>query len=301
MGGRAAGESRPSSPSRPSTTSSRRSATSPTPDRAPGGRQDSAVVKLSPTRSSPPRSRLRRSQAEADRRAWGRRSRRCSSPASGRSSPTSATRAPTSSATAARPSSPATTPRGRAGHRRHITVRRPTPRAGRLRCVLARAVGVANEVAVDVMQLELLPGDQFLSAPTGSRTTSRGRDRGALLGVSSVRRALRRPRLRARRARQHHGGRRPLRVRDPIDIDVAQLPAPLLRLSACPLPDPRPARVPPRPGRRRDGRGRARDDPAARGPADPALFVVLEGRVRLARTHPIGEVDPAAGSATRRS
>lgn len=41
------------------------------------------------------------------------------------------------------------------------------PELDRLRCVLARAVGVANEVNVDVLHLEVLPGDQFLLCSDG--------------------------------------------------------------------------------------------------------------------------------------
>ena len=42
-----------------------------------------------------------------------------------------------------------------------------SPELERLRCVLARAVGVANDVAVDVLDFEVLPGDQFLLCSDG--------------------------------------------------------------------------------------------------------------------------------------
>lgn len=42
-----------------------------------------------------------------------------------------------------------------------------SPELERLRCVLARAVGVANEVAVDVQHFEVLPGDHFMLCSDG--------------------------------------------------------------------------------------------------------------------------------------
>jgi serine/threonine protein phosphatase PrpC len=56
-----------------------------------------------------------------------------------------------------------------------------SPELDRLRCVLARAVGVSNEVAVDVLDLEILPGDQFLLCSDGLCQYVQGEEIAALL------------------------------------------------------------------------------------------------------------------------
>jgi serine/threonine protein phosphatase PrpC len=171
------------------------------------------------------------------------------------------------------------------------------PELDRLRCVLARAVGVASDVAVDVLDLELLPGDQFLLCSDGLSHYMPEEEICAVL-LGGLEAAVERL-IRTANERGGHDNITAVAIRcessDPVDVDrlrthdrkaAALAGVPLLRAL-----DPRellhiavvadtlefdPGAVVMR-----------EDQPI------PALFVVMEGRVRLSRNgRPTGEIGP---------
>ncbi|MCE9636525.1 MAG: protein phosphatase 2C domain-containing protein [Planctomycetes bacterium] len=161
------------------------------------------------------------------------------------------------------------------------------PELERLRCVLARAVGVANDVAVDAMDLEAVPGDQFLLCSDGlSHYVQEDEIAALLLGDlhASVERFVQ-----LACARGGHDNITALAVRcesaEPADMDRLRVSEQKSRaLAAVPVLqalDPREflqVVLASETIEATAGTIVMREDQPI-----PALFVVLEGRIRLAR------------------
>jgi PPM family protein phosphatase len=167
----------------------------------------------------------------------------------------------------------------------------------RLRCVLARAIGVASEVSVDVLDFELLPGDQILLCSDGlTHYVTEEEISAVMLGglTASVERLVR-----SACDRGGHDNVTAVALRcessDPLDVDrlrihdkkaAALAGVPLLRSL-----DPRElvhVSVVADTLEFDTGATIMREDQPI-----PALFVVIEGRIRLARNGRAGvEIGP---------